>query len=738
MSTLMLPPALPMPEKKAKGASRQKREKAPIKSGERPETPARYAVGTTIGAAAAAENGEGSSNVYHVAAFHGTMDTFINAPRTEETLRLVNAKDSLGRTPLILAVKKGFTHCVDAMVNVGAIINMEDETTGFTPLMLAASLGHLAMVATIIRRGGDMHECCLDGPYKGMTPGQLAEGGKHFQVMNLLTNCGHAMVEDGRDGVILECTQLLSGEVPPPPPGLVPKDAVEAIEDKKDGGLKNLFGFGSKKKKDEEAENSSVLAVVPRPKSVPSGSVVALPPVHAPNVEVLKEINAMRRLIRKEKAAEEEQDLEEQALQVRHTRQTLQTRLCSSFVAGGHQLGLDCAHLGSSALCSSRSLSGPSAASLRWHRPGEWLQHLPHEHSAVFGCWLATSVRVAGWQQVLATSPGLRSDLGVLWQRGAGGAAGGGEGLRGRVSPGDPGGRRGGAGLPAEGAGRGERAGGAVCGGDGGREGEVCGCKGALRRMRADNRPAGEGASRHDCPGGDSDPRFNCDFASHACDACVACNFVRLHRCISILCNKLNANCVFVFQATAVDLHKSVTAWRKKENDQQQAERARADKALDTANAKLPAMKEKVAEMKLQLAAQKEEVRREKAAVAAEVNRREYAATKIQSMFRGKKERRQRRRLASASSDQPSTAGAAMWASEEELARIEVMRGVATWLPADRKGGGEGKEGGKKKGGKGKKPKEKSADQLAQEKEQVLHQRPTAPFLHWSSLLQLA
>ena len=70
-STLMLPPALPLPEKKVKGASRQKREKKPLVSGEQPETPARYAVGTTIGAEAAAQHGEGSSNLFHVAAFHG-------------------------------------------------------------------------------------------------------------------------------------------------------------------------------------------------------------------------------------------------------------------------------------------------------------------------------------------------------------------------------------------------------------------------------------------------------------------------------------------------------------------------------------------------------------------------------------------------------------------------------------------------------------------------------------------
>eukprot|EP01052_Picozoa_sp_SAG31_P011578 SAG31_NODE_658_length_13104_cov_4.409919_9_plen_125_part_00 len=100
-STLMLPPALPLPEKKIKGASRQKRERKQLTSSDKPETPARYPVGTTIGTAAAAEHGEGSSNVFHVAAFHGTMDTFINAPRTEETLKLVNARDALGRTPMV-------------------------------------------------------------------------------------------------------------------------------------------------------------------------------------------------------------------------------------------------------------------------------------------------------------------------------------------------------------------------------------------------------------------------------------------------------------------------------------------------------------------------------------------------------------------------------------------------------------------------------------------------------------
>eukprot|EP01052_Picozoa_sp_SAG31_P011580 SAG31_NODE_658_length_13104_cov_4.409919_11_plen_163_part_00 len=76
-------------------------------------------------------------------------------------------------------------------------------------------------------------------------------------------------------------------------------------------------------------------------------------------------------------------------------------------------------------------------------------------------------------------------------------------------------------------------------------------------------------------------------------------------------------------EATAVDLHKSVSAWRKKEQEQNAAERARAEKALDAANAKLPEMQEKVQELKQQLFQQKEEYRKEKEAAAAEINRRE-------------------------------------------------------------------------------------------------------------------
>eukprot|EP01052_Picozoa_sp_SAG31_P011579 SAG31_NODE_658_length_13104_cov_4.409919_10_plen_316_part_00 len=242
-------------------------------------------------------------------------------------------------------MKKGFTHCVDAMINIGALVDFPDETTSFTPLMLAATLGQLAMCATLIRRGADIHESCANGPYKDMTPAQLAEGGKHYQVANLLSNCGLAMMDDGKDGVILECTQLLAGEVPPPPPGLLPKDADGALEDKKDSssvgeGLKNLFGFGKAKKKDASADTGGIasdtapaLKDAPRPKSVPnsSGKVVPLPPVPAASVEVLKEINAMRRLIRQEKFAAEEQDLEEQALQYEENERKCVGRASSDF-----------------------------------------------------------------------------------------------------------------------------------------------------------------------------------------------------------------------------------------------------------------------------------------------------------------------------------------------------------------------------------------------------------------------
>ena len=132
---------------------------------------------------AAAEIGEGSSNKYHAAAFHGMIDVFINSAKTTVTLTEVNATDSLGRTPLILAVKKGFSHCVEALITIGAQMNMPDASTGFSPLMLAASLGQLGMCAVLLRRGADLHQICdARSPHHSFTPVHLAEEAEHWQV----------------------------------------------------------------------------------------------------------------------------------------------------------------------------------------------------------------------------------------------------------------------------------------------------------------------------------------------------------------------------------------------------------------------------------------------------------------------------------------------------------------------------------------------------------------------------
>eukprot|EP01043_Picozoa_sp_COSAG02_P088036 COSAG02_NODE_25212_length_665_cov_1.770318_1_plen_158_part_01 len=138
MASVVLPPALPLPseddqnrrkqatqlrERRAEQAARRKQalafaaeagdEGAAEELGqmEDEQPPTRYRLGTEIGQVAAAEAGEGSSNEMHSAAYHGLIDQLIKVEKSEASLKQANARDSLGRTPLHVAVHQGHTHC---------------------------------------------------------------------------------------------------------------------------------------------------------------------------------------------------------------------------------------------------------------------------------------------------------------------------------------------------------------------------------------------------------------------------------------------------------------------------------------------------------------------------------------------------------------------------------------------------------------------------------------------------
>ena len=246
---VVLPPALPLPpedkqnqrkqaallrERRAENAARRKQALAfaaeagdedaaeELEQTEDEPQPTRYRLGTEIGKLAAEEAGEGSSNELHSAAYHGLIDELIKYRRNEETLKMANSRDSLGRTPLHVAVKQGHTHCVEALLSLGSDIDAEDESSGFTPLMLAAELGLLAMSATLLRRGADLHATAMhddiaDKPKKGKKSSRKKDQGragrvsatelaKDLEVERLLRACNAALLNDSAGGV--DCEEL--------------------------------------------------------------------------------------------------------------------------------------------------------------------------------------------------------------------------------------------------------------------------------------------------------------------------------------------------------------------------------------------------------------------------------------------------------------------------------------------------------------------------------------------------
>ena len=265
MAKVVLPPALPLPSEDAQERRRQatrlrerQRQRALSDEEDEEEPPMRYALGTMIGTVAAAEAGEGSSNELHGAAYHGLIDALIKVQKGPEALRKANARDSLGRTPLVVAVGQGHVHCVEALVSLGADVDATDSA-GFTPLMLASQAGQLAMCATLLRRGANLHATAIhdaieDAPRKGKALDRLrgskgrsgritaVELAGNAEVDRLLRDCNEALLRDPDGGIVRVCGSVLSRVVapPPPPPGLPPIGDTPGRQKRPAGGIDHL------------------------------------------------------------------------------------------------------------------------------------------------------------------------------------------------------------------------------------------------------------------------------------------------------------------------------------------------------------------------------------------------------------------------------------------------------------------------------------------------------------------
>jgi len=150
---------------------------------------------------------------YAEAAYHGTVDEFIGATAVEAYGAAINARDPMGRPPLVIATSRGHVHCVEAMLNIGADIDGRD-TGGSTALLVAAESGQLAMTAALLRRGASMLTTAGKG---GLTAEDLATAAGHRQAAALLRKCAKAKLEGGHAAVVKLCGQALSRGVPAPP-----------------------------------------------------------------------------------------------------------------------------------------------------------------------------------------------------------------------------------------------------------------------------------------------------------------------------------------------------------------------------------------------------------------------------------------------------------------------------------------------------------------------------------------
>ncbi len=91
-------------------------------------------------------------------------------------LDIIDARDKLGRTPLIEAACKGHLDVVQYLVEKGADVNAKDSV-GLTPLTWAICQGHLDVVKYLVAKGADVNTMNNDGKTALMWAVQMAKTG---------------------------------------------------------------------------------------------------------------------------------------------------------------------------------------------------------------------------------------------------------------------------------------------------------------------------------------------------------------------------------------------------------------------------------------------------------------------------------------------------------------------------------------------------------------------------------
>jgi len=124
-----------------------------------------------------------SYNELHEVAFLGNADERMvveNAPYEN-----LNTRDHNGNTPLMWAASQGNEKLVEALLDQGALVNMQNFV-GETALYIAAARGFDRICALLIEHGGDTRYSTVDGA----TPVHIAAASGHLEVLKTLISKG--------------------------------------------------------------------------------------------------------------------------------------------------------------------------------------------------------------------------------------------------------------------------------------------------------------------------------------------------------------------------------------------------------------------------------------------------------------------------------------------------------------------------------------------------------------------
>jgi len=97
----------------------------------------------------------------------------------------LNTRDHNGNTPLLWAASQGNEQLVEALLDQGALVNMQNFV-GETALYIAAARGFDRICALLIEHGGDARYATVDGA----TPVHIAAASGHLEVLKTLFSKG--------------------------------------------------------------------------------------------------------------------------------------------------------------------------------------------------------------------------------------------------------------------------------------------------------------------------------------------------------------------------------------------------------------------------------------------------------------------------------------------------------------------------------------------------------------------